>query len=122
MSVILSFCFLYGYGFFSGGKSHGREILHACWPSIRTGLLPFGGQWSKVKVARDKNALSAAKPHPACVRMVCALQTVAAAAPADERISWRARGDIGGGVHRGSELGQRRRLRPYGGACVMQAC
>jgi len=30
---------------------------------------------------------------------------VAAAAPADERISWRARGDIGGGVHRGSELG-----------------
>jgi len=32
------------------------------------------------------------------------LQAVAAAAPADERISWRARGDIGGGVHRGSEV------------------
>jgi len=30
------------------------------------------------------------------------LQTVAATAPADERISWWARGDIGGGVHRGS--------------------
>jgi len=34
-----------------------------------------------------------------------ALQMVAAAAPVDERISWRARGDISGGVHRGSELG-----------------
>jgi len=34
-----------------------------------------------------------------------ALQAVAAAAPADERILWWARGDIGGGVHRGSELG-----------------
>ena len=34
------------------------------------------------------------------------LQAVAAAAPANERISWRARGDIGGGVQRGcSELG-----------------
>jgi len=30
------------------------------------------------------------------------LQVVAAAAMADERISWQARGDIGGGVHRGS--------------------
>jgi len=34
--------------------------------------------------------------------MVC---PVAAAAPADERICWRARGGIGGGVQRGSELG-----------------
>jgi len=32
-------------------------------------------------------------------------QTVAAAATADERICWRARVDIGCGVHRGSELG-----------------
>jgi len=32
-----------------------------------------------------------------------AQQTVAATAPADERILWRARGDIGGGMHRGSE-------------------
>jgi len=32
------------------------------------------------------------------------LQTVVAAALADERISWQVRGDIGGGVHRGSEL------------------
>jgi len=28
-----------------------------------------------------------------------------AAAPADERICWWARGDIGGGVQRGSEVG-----------------
>jgi len=34
--------------------------------------------------------------------MVC---PVAAAAPADERICWHARGDIGGGVQGGSELG-----------------
>jgi len=34
-----------------------------------------------------------------------ALQTVAAAAPADKHISWRARGDISGGMRRGSELG-----------------
>jgi len=32
--------------------------------------------------------------------MVCPV-----AAAADEHISWRARGDIGGGVHQGSELG-----------------
>jgi len=36
---------------------------------------------------------------------MCALQAIAAAAPADARISWRARGEISGGVHRGSELG-----------------
>jgi len=34
-----------------------------------------------------------------------ALQTVAAAAPVNKRISWWARSDIGCGVHRGSELG-----------------
>jgi len=56
---------------------------------------------SKVKVTWDKNVLSAAKPHPASVRMIC---LVAAVAPADERICWWARGDIGGGVQRGSEL------------------
>jgi len=42
------------------------------------------------------------------------LQVVAAAATADERISWQARGDISGGVHQGSELGRRRQLRPHG--------
>ena len=49
-----------------------------------------------------KNVLSAVRPHPALVRMVC---PVAVAAPADERICWRAMGDIRGGVQRGSELG-----------------
>jgi len=45
-TVFLFVC-LYGYRFLSGGKSYGREISHACWPTIRTGLLPF---WrSKVK-------------------------------------------------------------------------
>jgi len=34
-----------------------------------------------------------------------ALQTAAAAVSADERISWPASGDIGGGVHRGLKLG-----------------
>jgi len=34
-----------------------------------------------------------------------ALKTVAAAAPADECILWRARGDIVGGMHRGPEVG-----------------
>jgi len=38
-------CFLHGYGFLSGGKSYGREILHACWPTIRTGLFPLGEDW-----------------------------------------------------------------------------
>ena len=33
------------------------------------------------------------------------LLTTAGAVPADKRISWWYRGDIGGGVHRGSELG-----------------
>jgi len=26
-------------------KKIGREILHACWPPIRTGVLPFGELW-----------------------------------------------------------------------------
>ena len=45
-----------------------------------------------------------------------ALQTVAAVAPADERNSWRARGDIGGPAAACTEAqnwGRRRRLRPY---------
>jgi len=46
---------------------------------------------------------------------------VADAAPAHERICWLARGDIGGSVQRGSELGVARRLRLYGGICVLQA-
>jgi len=44
-----------------------------------------------------------------------ALQTVAAAAPADERISWRSRCDIGGGMQRVSELGAAASTTPYGG-------
>jgi len=60
----------------------------------------FGGQRSRSPGTKD--VLSAAKPHLVCIQIVC---PVAAAAPADERIYWRARGDIGGGMHRGSELG-----------------
>ena len=97
--VCLSFC-SYGYGFLSGGKSQGHEILHACWPAIRIGLLPFGGQRSRSP--GTKNVLSVAKPHPAYTRMVC---QVVAVVPADEHICCRVRGDISGGVHRGSELG-----------------
>ena len=67
------FVCLNGYGFLSGGKREGHEILHPCSTTIWTGLLPF---WrSKVKGSRSpgtKNAHSAAKAHPACVRMVCA--------------------------------------------------
>ena len=60
---------------------------------MRVGLLsgqvfsPFGGQRSRSP--GTKNTLSAVKPHPACVRMVCARckrQT-------DERISCRPKGD-----------------------------
>jgi len=40
-TVCLFFVFLYGYGFLSGGKRWGGEILHACWPTLRIGLLPF---------------------------------------------------------------------------------
>jgi len=59
-------------------------------------LLEIKGQRSRSP--GQKNALSAAKPHPASVRMVCKrLQTSA--------FLWRARGDIGGGVQRGLELG-----------------
>jgi len=64
------------------------------------------------------------------------LQAIAAAAPSDECISWWARGDIGGGVDRGSlgdsvlrmtlgghsELQVAALLKVYGGACVLQAC
>jgi len=75
------FC-LYGYGFLSGGKKTGVKFC-------QTGLLPF---WrSKVKVTRDKHL--AAKTQRACVRMVCFRCNRDAAAAADERISWRPRGD-----------------------------
>jgi len=40
LTHLFVFC-LYGYRFLSGEKSYGREILHACWSTIRTGLLPF---------------------------------------------------------------------------------
>ena len=43
-----------------GGKRWGRDILHACWPTIRARLVPF---WrSKVKVTRDKNRLALRSP------------------------------------------------------------
>ena len=55
------------------------------------------------------------------------------AAAADERISWRPRGDAvqrcalgirnyARGLVGHSELGRRRRLRPCGGICVLQTC
>jgi len=64
----LLFVFLYGYEFIGGGKRQVREILHACSTTIRTGLLPF---WSKVKITRDKNALSAANTHPGAYEYYC---------------------------------------------------
>jgi len=90
-------------------KSYGREILHACWPIIRTGLLPFCG--SKVKGQchqGQKTRLALRSPPGFRTNGMPALQTVAAAAPADECIAWRARaprGDIGGGMQRGSKVG-----------------
>jgi len=60
----------------------------------------FGGQRSRSP--GTISALSTARPHQASVRMVC---PVAVAALTDERICWRVRGDVGGGVQRGSELG-----------------
>jgi len=53
-----------------------------------------------------------------------ALQVVAATTLADERISWWARGDIGGGMHRGVELGAAASTKAVwiGGVYVWQAC
>ena len=75
---------------------------------MRVGLLSgqvfsrYGGQRSKVKVTRTKNALSAANTHTgACEWYALAASGIQQqrAAAADESISWRPRGDIGGGVH-----------------------
>jgi len=46
--IFVFFVSLYDYRFLSGGKSYGRKILHARWPTIRTGLLPFGEDWLAV--------------------------------------------------------------------------
>ena len=46
--TVCNFLCLYGYGFLSGGKRYGREILHACSTTTHC-----GGQMSKVKVTRD---------------------------------------------------------------------
>jgi len=35
------FVFLYGYGFLSGGKRYGREILHACSTTIAQNFVNF---------------------------------------------------------------------------------
>ena len=54
----------YGYGFLSGGKNRGVKF---CIPvQLLSGQVfsNFGSQRSKVKVTRDKNALSAANTHP----------------------------------------------------------
>ena len=71
----------------------------AYYPDRSSPILEAQGQRSRSP--GTKNVLSAAKPHLASVQMIC---PVAAASPADERICWRARGDIRGGVQRGSEL------------------
>jgi len=56
----------------------------------------------KCQVTRDKKRhLQCQHPHGG-VRMVCARCDRRSAAAADERISWRPRGDVGCGVHRGS--------------------
>jgi len=47
------FVSLYGYGFLSGGKI-GRKILHACWPTIQTGLLPF---WRTLASAESRGGI-----------------------------------------------------------------
>ena len=67
-NFLFIFC-LYGFRYLSCAKSYGHEILHACWRTIWTGLLPFGGQRSRSP--GTKNVLSAAKSHPASVRLVC---------------------------------------------------
>jgi len=52
-----------------------------------------------------KNALSTANTHPGACQwhaLAASAMQQQRAAPTDERISWRARGDIGGGVQRSS--------------------
>ena len=69
--VYCVFCFFCTVTDFSAAeKARGVKFC------VRVGLLygqvfsPFGGQRSKVKVTSDKNAVSAAKPHPASIQMV----------------------------------------------------
>jgi len=92
---VILFVFLYGYGFLSGGKGQGREILHAYWPSIRTGLLPFGEHWlaGSHGGGGTTSGVNGSGGTTASVH--------------------------GMGI---GNWGRRRCLRPYGGICVLQAC
>ena len=112
-------------------KTGVKFCMHVRLPSGQV-FSHYGGQRSKVT---RHNALSAANTHTGACKWYALAASVMHqqhAAAADKRISWRARGDIGGGVHQGSlrdlqlrtrlaghsELGQQRQLRPYGGMCV----
>ena len=97
---LLCVIFLYGYGyeFLSGGKRQRREILHACWPTIRTGLLPLVNFGSRG------------------VKGAALLSAMYVATDAILRYGWTA------GRWGSRNCGWRCYLRPYGGICVLQAC
>ena len=93
---------LYGYGFLCGGKRQVREILHACWPTIRTGLSPLVNFGS-----RRVTGVAALLPE-----LPTELDAVAELSPdntgGDSELSAVARWDIRNWV-------RRRCMRPYGG-------
>ena len=63
----------------------------------------YGGQRSRSPGI--KNALSTASTHSSACEwyaLAANIMQQQREVPADERISWRARGNIGGGMHRGS--------------------
>jgi len=70
---------------------------------MRVGLLS-GQVFSPLEIKGQghegqKMRLALRSPTRLPYKWYAVLQAVAAVVPADERISWRARGDIGGGVH-----------------------
>ena len=94
-------CFVCTITDFSAAEK-ARGVIFCMCVGLLSGQVFYHFRGQRSRSPGTKNALSTAKPHPFCIRMVC---LVAAAAPADEHICYRARGDIGGSVRGRSELG-----------------
>jgi len=80
----------------------GRDILHACWPTIRTGLLPFW--WTLARGDSRGGGISSGMTGSGC-SWSCII-----------RNSARGSAGISAGIR---NWGQRRCLRPCGGVCVI---
>jgi len=86
---------MYGYGFLSGGKRPRCETLHASSTTVHDELLPFW--WTlaggRRNYFRDK-----------------LIEMAVGQSELDAVARWQL------------EMGRRRRVRPYGGISVLQAC